>query len=147
ESGFTYDAPGDGEYWFSVRTKTSSGLTYPAGPHQAGLKVLVDTEKPEFKLDLTEVEPGRIELDWEISDEHLNLDSLKLELLEPSLNLWETVDFRSARSGRTSWKVSKAGLVEVRGSVQDAAGNVTEIATQTIIAGMMPEGPQGGTRS
>lgn len=147
ESDFTYEAEADGVYWFSVRTKTSSGLTYPAGPHQAGLKVVVDTVKPDFKLDVTEVEPGRIELNWEITDDNLKLDSLKLESLDPNRNQWESVEFRSEKTGQTSWNVSKAGLVEVRGSIADIAGNNTEIATQTIIAGKMPFGSPVETKS
>jgi hypothetical protein len=146
-SDFMYEAAADGVYWFSVRTKTSSGLTYPAGPHQAGLKVVVYTAKPAFMLDVTEVEPGRIELDWDITDDNLKLESLKLELLDPKLNQWDIVEFRSAKSGKTSWNVSKAGLVEVRGSVRDIAGNTTEIATQTIISGKMPFGSPMESRS
>lgn len=144
---FVYVAPSDGEYWFSVRTKTSSGLTYPAGPHQAGLKVVVDTVKPELNLDLTEVESGKMELDWETSDANLVLETLKLEHVKAGGNDWQVMDVSSAKTGRTSWDVPAAGLVEVRGSVTDLAGNTTEIATQTIVSGNTPLGPQGESRS
>ncbi len=134
---FTYEASEDGEFWFSVRTRTSNGLTYPAGNHEPGLKVIIDTKQPSLSLDLTETPiGGEVELQWNATDDHLIESSLQLEFLDPVQQTWEKVGVRPARQGRTSWSVPKAGLVEVRGRIQDAAGNQAEIATQTIVAGM-----------
>lgn len=135
---FVYEAAEDGEYWFSVRTLAAGGISYPAGPHEPGLKVIVDTVPPELGLELTETESGQIELRWLAADKHLTADSLALEFLEPALQVWKKVEVRPTAQGRTSWTVEKAGLVEVRGFVRDEAGNIREVATQTIVAGVDP---------
>lgn len=135
---FVYEAAEDGEYWFSVRTLAAGGISYPAGPHEPGLKVIVDTVPPELGLELTETESGQIELRWLAADKHLTTDSLALEFLEPALQVWKKVEVRPTAQGRTSWTVEKAGLVEVRGFVRDEAGNTREVATQTIVAGVNP---------
>ncbi len=137
---FTYKSTEDGEYWFSVRTLGTGGLSYPSGPHEPGLKVIVDTTAPILKLELTEVEAGEVELQWTAADKHLDVDSLELKFLNPTSNQWETVGVRPAVRGQTSWSVAKAGLVEVRGTIQDAAGNIANIGTQTIVAGKFSPG-------
>lgn len=147
ESGFVYEAVSDGEYWFSVRTKTESGLTYPAGPHQAGLKVIVDTVQPELELDVAEIESGKIKLSWNVIEKNPQVESLHLEVHRPQQGRWEAVEFEKTVRGETLWNVSQAGLVEVRGSVRDAAGNQAEIATQTIVAGNLSEEAPQQSRS
>ncbi len=137
---FTYHATKDGKYWFSVRTLGTGGLTYPSGPHKPGLQVIVDTTDPVLKLELTEIEPGKIELQWITMDEHLDVESLELKFLDPTSNQWESVGVRPALRGQTSWTVAKAGLVEARGTIRDSAGNITNIATQTIVAGNISPG-------
>lgn len=137
---FTYKATEDGEYWFSVRTLGTGGLSYPSGPHEPGLKVIVDTKEPVLKLELTEVLSGEVELRWTASDTYLDIDSLELNLLNPAADQWETLDIRPTVRGQTSWTVAKAGLVEARGTIRDAAGNIANIATQTIVAGKISPG-------
>lgn len=141
---FSYQSPQDGEFWFSVRTLAAGGLTYPAGPHDPGLKVVVDTMPPELSLDLTEIRPGEVELEWISADSHLNLDSFKLEFLESQKSEWEAVNVRPAMRGKTSWSVAEAGLVEVRGTILDTAGNSVQAATQTIVAGKSTPPSQRG---
>ena len=132
---FLYEAGNDGEFWFSVRTLVAGGLTYPAGDHEAGLKVIVDTSRPEFSLTLEELKPGQIELQWNAADAHLNVDSLFIEFLDPTLDQWEPVSVQSAAQGRTSWTVAQPGLVESRGLIRDSAGNSTAAVTQAIVTG------------
>lgn len=133
---FTYIAESDGEYWFSVRTHSSGGLTYPNGPPTAELKVIVDTTAPELRLDLVETKSGTVSLKWNADDPHLNPESLKLKFLDPQLGRWESVQVKPVARGQTSWTVRKAGLIEVRGTVADQAGNAIEAESQTIIAGL-----------
>jgi len=124
ESGkFTFEAGEDGVYWFSVKTVAASGLVYPAGPHQAGLHVLVDSAPPRLDLQLIEVEPGRVKLTWTAEDDNLDLASLKLEFRDSASDTWNVVAVRTHSYGQTSWTAPEGGTVQVRGEVSDLTGN------------------------
>lgn len=138
ESRFTFEAPEDGHYWFSVKTIASSGLIYPAGPHQPGLHVLVDTTPPRLDLSLTEVEPGRVKLSWNVEDDYLDLNSLSLEYRDTQSSVWNIVAVRTHQNGQTTWTVPQGGLVEVRGRVSDQSGNVTESTASCELAIPVP---------
>ncbi|WP_437187050.1 Ig-like domain repeat protein [Planctomicrobium sp. SH668] len=135
-SKFTFEANDDGVYLFSVKTVSASGLLYPAGPHQAGLEILVDSTPPQFEMSLTEVEPGRVKLSWEANDTYLDSNSLKLEYSEQNTDVWKVVAIRPQSQGQTTWTSSQAGKLTVRGSVADLAGNITEASTSCDIAGV-----------
>lgn len=137
---FTFRAPREGEYWFSVRTLTTGGLAYPSGSHKPELKVRVDRTPPVLKLDLTEIKAGRVELTWDAQDSSLLSDSLKIEFRDAEVREWEEVLIRPTPAGRTSWSANAAGIVEVRGRIADHAGNVTEANTRTIVAGKPTNG-------
>ncbi|MCA8996639.1 MAG: hypothetical protein KDA80_06635 [Planctomycetaceae bacterium] len=120
---FSFQAPNDGEYWFSVKSLVSNNLEYPAGPHAPGLKVHVDSIPPEMVLDLSEESPETLSLSWSLRDEHLDLSSLKLEYQEPGDETWYPVAIEATPSGRTSWTFSGEGTVRVRGAIADLAGH------------------------
>ena len=62
---FEYQAAGDGEYWFAVRTIDGFGQPHPAGEQlEPGLIVVVDTVPPQLELQLQPVGPGRVQLSW-----------------------------------------------------------------------------------
>lgn len=126
---FTFEAPEDGVYWFSVKTIAASGLVYPAGPHQAGLNVLVDSTPPQLEMQLEEIEPGRVKLSWLARDENLEITSLKLEFRESSEDVWRVVAVRPQPQGQTTWTITRGGAMEVRGEVTDQTGNITQSAT------------------
>ncbi len=134
QNKFTFEATEDGEHWFSVRTLTRGGLTYPPGPHLPSLQVLVDTTHPTFELEVEEVEPGRVRLSWSAKDERLNAESLILEYLDPSASQWETVTVSHLATGQTSWTVANAGMLSVRGAVKDTAGNLTKAEAQVTMS-------------
>ncbi|SFI13976.1 hypothetical protein [Planctomicrobium piriforme] len=133
-SKFTFEAPEDGAYWFSVKTVAASGLEYPAGPHQASLNVLVDTTVPQLELTLEENEPGRVRLAWSAHDDHVDLTTLQLEFMEPGGTDWLPVAIRSQERGQTTWTTDHAGIMQVRGKVSDLAGNTIDATVQTNVA-------------
>lgn len=138
---FMYEAAREGEFWFSVRTIAGEGMIYPAGPHQPGLTVIVDTLPPTLELQLNESDPGRVQLAWSASDPHLDLETLQLEFRDPGQASWETVHLRVEAEGQTSWTVSESGIVEVRGTVADRAGNTIQASAKVRIS-MIPSAPQ-----
>lgn len=142
EGRFTYEAPADGEYWFAVRTIDAQQNLYPPGPPQAGLRVVVDQTSPQLELKLREPVPGQIELTWRATDDYPDLTTLKLEYLDPSAVDWQPVNITPMESGQTSWNVTKAGRVFVRGSIADRAGNTSTADAATDIGAAGPAQPQ-----
>jgi hypothetical protein len=141
---FTFDATADGSYWFAVKTVTASGLEYPAGPPQPSLNVIVDATAPALRLQLEPADPGRVRLNWDASDPHLDISTLKLEYTEPNSQQWQSVAVRTQDRGETIWNVAHVGRVQVRGSVSDTAGNAAQANSEITLgetAAPRPERP------
>jgi hypothetical protein len=121
---FEFQAPRDGEYWFSVRTVDGNNHLHPGGDTiHPGLIVVVDSVNPVLKIDVRQPESGKVELSWSAVDANLNLDSLLLEFVSPGGREWEPVRIVPKAGGATSWSVPSGGIVAVRGTVKDYAGN------------------------
>ncbi|HWL09356.1 MAG TPA: hypothetical protein VNQ76_13190 [Planctomicrobium sp.] len=135
ESRFTFEAPADGVYWFSVKSIAANGAEFPPGPHQASLNVQVDTVAPQLELTLEEVESGRVRLTWLASDEFIDPNSLQLESMEPGANVWHPVAIRGQERGQTSWETEQPGPLQVRGRIADVAGNIGTAAAETTVNG------------
>jgi hypothetical protein len=125
ESGkFEFQAPADGEYRFSVKTLDGKNQLHPAGDvYETGLIVIVDTAAPELGLELRAVAAGKVELSWKVIDSNLDASTLRLEYAQPGADDWQTVSIVPRNSGQTSWSVPLGGMVSVRGTVADLAGN------------------------
>ena len=57
---FLYQGTEDGVFWFATRTIDSVGRSYPSGEILPQLKVRIDTQKPEVKLEIQADPSGRI---------------------------------------------------------------------------------------
>lgn len=136
---FNYHAPGDGEYWFSMRTIDSVGRAWPEGPHQAELRVIVDTQNPtvtSFNAQLRA--DGTAVAAWQASDPNVNTGGSKLQYRTPTDTDWRDVPSGSLRTpavgfveGGATWKVP-AGTpsIWVRLAVRDLAGNGREAGAE-----------------
>jgi hypothetical protein len=142
EGRFTFEAPAEGEYWFAVRTIDAQQQLYPPGPPQAGLRVVVDQTAPQLELKLREPAAGQIELTWRASDDYPDVSTLKLEYLDPSATEWQAVNIDPMESGQTTWNVTRAGRVFVRGSISDRAGNSSTADAATDVGAANPAQPQ-----
>ena len=128
---FTFSTTDDGEYWFSLRTVDQNARVTPSGPHQPGLRVIVDTQQPMLNLQAAPSPTGAVEIQWHAVDPNLRLDSLRIEARSGPGATWQPlaigrppVDVRGARSGHaTWWPQGKIGRVTVRAEVIDHAGN------------------------
>ncbi|MGH7127730.1 MAG: hypothetical protein ACREIV_04115 [Planctomycetaceae bacterium] len=122
---FHFEAAGDGEHWFAVRTLGQGGRLFPPGPITApGLRVIVDTISPTLQVHLRETQAGQVELTWSVTDEHLKTDSLRLEYYDNAIGGWLPVNVTPHANGQTAWSVPDGGWIVVRGTVSDEAGNV-----------------------
>ncbi len=131
---FDFQATSDGEYWFAVRTVDVNGRLHPEGAiNEPGLKVTVDTDAPLVELNMSQLSAGKVQLFWQTSDPNLDPTSLLLEFIQPGATQWQPVAVVPEQSGETTWSVPDGGIVAVRGSIKDLAGNVGQSQSQIRI--------------
>ncbi|MFN4258660.1 MAG: hypothetical protein ACK4RK_05140 [Gemmataceae bacterium] len=138
QSEFTFFAPSDGEYWFNVQVVDQQGNRYPPDilktpPAQ---KVRIDTTPPTLKIVSAEWQGDELLVSWDIRDDHLDLQSLKLEyrpVHEPEHGMWYSDPLiQPVPTGKSRIR-AKAEAVVVRMKVADQAGN--ETVAQKEVAG------------
>ena len=130
---FDFKAQVDGEYWFAVRTVDGTNQLHPdANVAEPGLIVIVDRTAPDLQLLLQQVEPGKVQLSWSVSDANLDLTKLSLEFSQAGGN-WQPVSVKAQAAGQTIWSVPNGGQVSVRGSATDRAGNVGSSQTAVVV--------------
>jgi hypothetical protein len=120
---FTFDAPGNGQYWFAVRTIDRQGKAHPQGGLQPSLHVVVDDQKPTLSLGVAAAGAGQAEAVWQADDDHLDLSSLTLEYLDPLSGVWQPLPTTPAAVGSARFNGPSRGPIMVRGSIRDLAGN------------------------
>lgn len=87
---FNYRAEGDGEYWFAVRTFDKMGRSWPQGPYQPELRVVVDTTLPRIdEVRGRLVENGAVEVEARASDANLDANSWRFEWQPDPLSPWQ----------------------------------------------------------
>jgi len=143
---FDFQAASDGEYWFAVQTVARDGQLHPGGTvFQPGLIVVVDTTKPNLKIDLKQSSPGRIAMQWSIDDASVDTSSIVLEFTQTGMTDWQQIPVKPSASGQTSWAIPGGGLVAVRGRVKDSAGNEAQSQYQVDIAAIGSPTPGAST--
>ncbi|MFO0917325.1 MAG: hypothetical protein U0872_03300 [Planctomycetaceae bacterium] len=77
---FEFQAPGDGEYRFCVKTLDARNQLHPASDvYETGLTVVVDMATPTLDLTVQQIAPGRVEMSWQALDANLDIATLRLE--------------------------------------------------------------------
>jgi hypothetical protein len=141
---FDFLAPADGEYWFAVRTLDNFSRLHPAGNNiEPALKVMVDATPPVLELLLTELEPGKIELRWTAADDHLDVSKLRIEYRQPDSPNWQPAAVVPQPSGQTTWEVKSGGIVAVRGTISDLAGNAVNAERELNVHSSSPGQKKG----
>ncbi len=136
---FNYHAPGDGEYWFSMRTVDATGRAWPDGPHQAELRVIVDTQNPTVTTFNAQLRAdGTAIALWQASDANIDTTTAKLQYRTPEGDTSRDVPSCAVRTpsvgfaqGDATWQVP-AGTPSlwVRLTVRDRAGNGREAGAE-----------------
>jgi hypothetical protein len=131
---FEFQAPRDGEYRFAVKTLDAANQLHPPGDtYETGLVVIVDTKAPELALELRQGDPGKVELHWRATDSNLDTSTLRLDYTQPGVNDWQSVSVAPRGTGQTAWSVPQGGMVAVRGSIADLAGNQGRLEIQARV--------------
>lgn len=136
---FAFQADSDGEYWFLVRTRDRDGKLYPPTLEGVapGLKVAVDSVPPLARLSLLNPAGDQVGAKWEVSDEFLDLSSLRLEYRGRESPNWLPVSTEPKAQGEIAWHCGLAGPIEVRLRIRDQAGNeTTKVATIAAPSGI-----------
>lgn len=147
---FPFQAEGDGEYWFALKTLNKDRKLLPEGDIQPELKVVVDTVKPTMTCDINSDPAGRIVCKW-IAKDH-NIDSASLKILyrpdvAPGLQplattlKWKTVPITlesTADSGVFKdqlawWPDGNSRSYQVRMIVTDSAGNAVHQDSRVVV--------------
>jgi hypothetical protein len=125
-----FDAAGDGEYWFFLRTMDRSGQLRPQTIDRPGMRVIVDTTPPRLHLEARRKDSGQILIRWNIEELNPKPQSLKIQCRATADQPWQTVPVESlgttmgTRSGEVAWwPQASYERLEIRGEVADAAGN------------------------
>ena len=94
---FTFHAPGDGEYWFQIRTVDRQGHVTPDVGGRPDMRVIVDTTPPRLELTASRGDAREMKANWLAVDPQLNADSLKIEY-QTAAGAWRTVAVERPRA-------------------------------------------------
>jgi len=145
-----FNAPGDGEYWFCVKTRDAAGRIKPPGPPVAELRVLVDATPPQLRLSAWRGVNGDVTARWDATDANLDPRTFKIEFRQARTNgPWQPIamspplpEARTSYADTATWKSTTA--VEVQAEIADVAGNVSR---QIVESGAAPSTPLGSIGS
>jgi hypothetical protein len=128
---FQFHADRDGWFAFSVRTVDTFGRPYPERPEQLqpSLKVCVDTVPPAVSLRPAQPREGGVGVEWQITDDNLDLSTLRLEYRLAGASLWSPLAPQQLSAGQHAWNPGTNSALEVRLQVKDKAGNIGEDKT------------------
>lgn len=130
---FDYTADADGLYYFVVQTKDTFGQLDPpslAGSVVPSLRVVVDTQRPKVTLRAVEPTRGSAAVEWEVSDEYLDLSTLRLDYRRSDGGEWVRLNPNKIDRAHFNWDPPGPGLIDVRLTVADSAGNVSSQVVQ-----------------
>jgi hypothetical protein len=137
KDAFTFYAPGEGSYWFSVAVVDKQGHREPAENAKlaANMKIVIDTVKPVVRIVSAERQGNDVVVRWDVQEAHPDVNTVKLEyrLSDMPADQWYTAVVNQPASGQASFHVNSLGPVSVRIQVQDLAQN-TGSATAEVAA-------------
>ncbi|MFT3878928.1 MAG: hypothetical protein QM703_04620 [Gemmatales bacterium] len=148
---FKYVASQDGVYWFSVSFVNKAGQTVPAKETdlQPQLKIVVDTKRPEIKVQALERMNDQVTVSWDVKDDYLDLTTLTLQYRAKGDNAWKAVGLSPVANGKKQFSVGVPGAVSVRVSAKDKAGNLgedqVEVTATTVVTSNQGPASSGST--
>lgn len=126
EMKFPFVAPGDGAYLFNVAFVNRQGKMEPAdiGAVPPQMSVVVDTQRPIVKLQVSERQGDQINVSWEVRDAHLEPNSVRLEYRTSETAAWRPLALPTGMTtGQKRFTVGTSGPVEIQCVAKDKAEN------------------------
>jgi hypothetical protein len=152
QSHFTFKAPRDGEYWFSIVTVDQAGRAVPAdvSREDPALIVIVDTQAPQLDLSVIPSASGGTVIRCEAHDANLAPGTLKVEYQTADLT-WIPLDPVPGSADLFAMPQDKNWSGLVRANVADRANNATmkeyNFKASTPVAGGADDVPPGKVES
>jgi hypothetical protein len=124
----TFRATRDGTYWFSIALVDHQGQQMPADIRtvEPGLRVVVDTLRPEMNLKPVKTKSGKRGIRWEITDENIVPGSLQLAAFENETTGWKPLEIRHPENA-IAWFTEGSDVQKVQALLVDRAGNKTVV--------------------
>ena len=142
---FPFEAKGDGEYWFAIKTLDRDRKLLPEGDPQPDLKIVVDTDKPKLDFLAQTDAAGRIVCRWQALDENISPQTLRI-FYQPIGNdgvpeQWKQVSINLPGKARTGiyadqlawWPDTTQQAVNVAAEIKDIAGNAVQLTRQVQV--------------
>lgn len=129
----TFRAKQDGEYWFTIALvdKESRQIPDDVRTVEPGLKVIVDTQKPELTLRAIRNKAGRRGIAWTIDDPHVVESTLRLAVWKEGSKSWEPFEIRHPEEKR-AWFDDSENFSKIQCTVCDQAGNERVIQVEVF---------------
>jgi hypothetical protein len=128
QKGFNFTTNQDGSYGMTVQTVYKNGTKEPAQDQlRAELKIVIDTVPPKIALRPFSTPEGAAGVEWDIVDDHLDANSIRLEYRWPGMADWAPIDkgvHFKAHDQRT-WMLKAEQRIEIRVKAADLAKNDT----------------------
>ena len=121
QSVFAYNAPGDGLYYFNLVIVDRQNHRDPPDVRTIppAMRVLIDTSKPIIRINGADRVADDVQVSWDITEDNLELATMKLEYRTPENPNWTPVTINQASSGLARFRVAGASPVTVRMQVMD----------------------------
>lgn len=121
----TFRSEVDGEHWFSIALVDKEGTQWPANiaDVEPGLRVFVDTQKPELLLRPIKSRAGHRGVRWELNDPNVKSDSFRLAIFDKGQERWLPLEPESGKS--MAWFAPNQDVGTIQATVRDQAGNTT----------------------
>jgi hypothetical protein len=127
QDAFSFIAPRDGVYWFSVAVVNPQNKREPPDPYHAppSQKIVIDTLKPVLRVKAAERQGDEAVVSWEMQEDYPDLATLKVEYRPAGATggPWVAVPLTPALCGQARFRPVVPGPLSVRVQVQDLAGN------------------------
>lgn len=130
---FPFEADGDGDYWFAIKTLNRNRQLIPDGKPRPELIIQVDSVLPELTFDVQADAAGRIECRWKADDKNLKADSVTIDYqpIGAAPDDWKSVPVNltgMVRNGSYAdqlawWPDTTERSLNVRLTIADQAGN------------------------
>ncbi len=149
---FLFTATGDGDYWFASRTIAANNPADAQQTLQAEMEIIVDSIEPECEFTVRAGQRGEAIATWELSDPHLDTNSLKIEYRPDASEPWLPVPVPPAAAtagrdhlrGHVTWvPETQRPTINVRAEASDRAGNRVVVNRRLLLPALASQ-PRAG---
>lgn len=124
KGSFIFTAPKDGRYSFAIRMTDKRGtMIGEIEGSEPELQIEVDTKVPEIAVKVSEPMPGKARVVWACNDPGVVAESMMMEVIDGTTGTRRSVQVEPLAEGSTVLPIPAGGMMQVRVSFEDLAGN------------------------